>query len=145
MKQSVRESSFIALSFQLNCLRTSNNLSLGGLIRPKLIYFLEHFTIVSSLNLCDWIQLTLTDVVFSRITLVSCFCAENEQSWQIPESMPKTISHQKIHGAKGEIEGMPGGPRPTPGAGPLTPRLGEVWPPQAAPRPPSAPISCLST
>ena len=39
----VRESSFIALSFQLNCLRTSNKLSLGELIRPKRIYFPEHF------------------------------------------------------------------------------------------------------
>ena len=53
MKQSVRESSIIALSFQLNCLRTSNKLSLGELIRPKRIYYLEHYAIVSFLNLCD--------------------------------------------------------------------------------------------
>ena len=39
----VHESSFIALSFQLNCLRTSNKLTLGELIRPKRIYFYEHF------------------------------------------------------------------------------------------------------
>ena len=39
----IRESFFIALSFQLNCLRTSNKLSLGESIRPKRIYFLKHF------------------------------------------------------------------------------------------------------
>src|SRR3954469_1902951 len=38
--------------------------------------------------------------VFSRITLVSCFCAENELSGKMPENMPKIIFHQKIHGAR---------------------------------------------
>ena len=39
----VRESFFIALSFQLNCSRTRNKLSLGDMIRPKRIYFPKHF------------------------------------------------------------------------------------------------------
>ena len=63
-----------------------------------------------------WIQLTRTNAVFSRITLVSCFCAENELSGKIPENMPKTISHQKIHGARRGDRGEAWGPRPTPGA-----------------------------
>ncbi len=45
-------------------------------------------------------QLTRTDVVFSRITLVSSFCAENQLSGKIPENMPKILFHQKTHGAR---------------------------------------------
>src|SRR3954469_3106439 len=56
--------------------------------------------------------------VFSRITLVSCFCAENELSGKIPKNMPKIIFHQKIHGARRRDGGEAWGPRPTPGAGP---------------------------
>src|SRR3954465_1017002 len=75
-------------------------------------------------------QLIRTDVVFSRITLVSCFCAENELSGKVPENMPKTISHQKIHGARrgdrGEAWGAQTHPRrgptnPVPGGGLATP------------------------
>ena len=47
-----------------------------------------------------WIQLTWTDAIFNRITLVSSFCAENQLSGKIPENMPKIIFHQKIHGAR---------------------------------------------
>src|SRR3954465_9235888 len=75
-------------------------------------------------------QLIRTDVVFSRITLVSCFCAENELSGKVPENMPKTISHQKIPGARrgdrGEAWGAQTHPRdgptdPAPGGGLATP------------------------
>ena len=45
-------------------------------------------------------ELTRTGAVFSRITLVSCFCAENELSGKIPEIMPKILFHEKTHGAK---------------------------------------------
>ena len=45
-------------------------------------------------------QLTRTDAVFSRIALVSTFCAENQLSGKIPENMTKIIFHQKTHGAR---------------------------------------------
>src|SRR5215216_3596395 len=45
-------------------------------------------------------QLTQTDAVFSRITLVSSFCAENQLSGKIPENMPKILFHQKTPGAR---------------------------------------------
>ena len=45
-------------------------------------------------------QLTRTDAVFSRIALVSTFCAENQLSGKIPENMPKIIFHQKTPGAR---------------------------------------------
>ena len=52
--------SFIAHSFQLNCLMTSYKLSLGELIRPKRIYFLEHFCYCFSSNLSN-LDTTNTD------------------------------------------------------------------------------------
>ena len=70
------------------------------------------------------IQLIRIDAVFSRITLVSCFCAKNELSGKILENMPKNISHQKIHGAKRGDRGEAWGPRPTPGASPPDPAPG---------------------
>ena len=45
-------------------------------------------------------QLTRTDAVFSRIALVSTFCAENQLSGKIPENMPKILFHQKTPGAR---------------------------------------------
>jgi hypothetical protein len=48
--------------------------------------FPNTFAIVSSLICIFWIQLTWTNVVFSRIALVSCFCAEIQLSGKIPEN-----------------------------------------------------------
>src|SRR3954466_4128254 len=77
-----------------------------------------------------WIQLTRTDGVFSRITLVSCFCAENELSGKIPENMPKIIFHQKIHGARRGDRGEAWGAQTHPRRGPtdLAPRGGLATP-----------------
>src|SRR3954469_15321236 len=116
--------SFIALSFQLNCLRTSNKLILGELICPKHIYFPKHFFIVSPLICVIWIQLTRTDAVFSRIALVSRFCAENQLSGKIPENIAKLLFYQNNHGARRRDGEGPRGAHTT----------WWHWPSQAAPQ-----------
>src|SRR3954469_22190815 len=89
--------SFIALSFQLNCLRTSNKLSLGGVDTSKAYLLSRTLLLLFLLKTCViCIQLTWIDIVFSRITLVSSFCAENQPSGKIPENMTKIQFHQKI-------------------------------------------------
>ena len=47
-----------------------------------------------------WIQLTRTNVVFSRIVLVSRFCAEIQLSGKIPENIAKLLFYPKTHGAR---------------------------------------------
>jgi hypothetical protein len=47
-----------------------------------------------------WIQLTRTNAVFSRIALVSCFCAEIQLLGKIPENTTKILFYQKTHGAR---------------------------------------------
>jgi hypothetical protein len=47
-----------------------------------------------------WIQLTRTNAVFSRISLVSCFCAEIQLSGKIPENIAKILFYQKTRGAR---------------------------------------------
>jgi hypothetical protein len=47
-----------------------------------------------------WIQLTWNNVVFSRITLVSHFCAEIQLSGKILENIAKILFYQKYHGAR---------------------------------------------
>ena len=44
-------------------------------------------------------QLMRTNAVFSRIALVSRFCAENQFSRKILENMPKILFYPKTHGA----------------------------------------------
>jgi hypothetical protein len=70
------------------------------LIRPKRIYFPKHFCYVSPLICVFWIQLTRTNAVFSRIALVSRFCAEIQLPVKILEKSSKILFHQKIHGAR---------------------------------------------
>jgi hypothetical protein len=71
--------------------------------------FPNTFAIVSPLICVFWIQLTRTNAVFSRIALVSRFCAEIQLSVKIRENLEKIIFHQKIHGARrrygGEAQG----------------------------------------
>jgi hypothetical protein len=45
-------------------------------------------------------QLTRTDVVFSRTALVSRFCAEIQLPGKIQEKLRKIIFHQNTHGAR---------------------------------------------
>ena len=61
----------------------------------------------------NWIQLTWTAAIFSRITLVSSFCAENQLSGKILENVPKILFHQKTHGARRRDGGGPRGPHTT--------------------------------
>jgi hypothetical protein len=55
-------------------------------------------------------QLTRTNAVFSRIALVSRFCAEIQLSAKIREKSAKILFHQKTHGARrrdgGEARGL---------------------------------------
>jgi hypothetical protein len=62
--------------------------------------FPNTFAIVSPLICVFWIQLTRTNVVFSRITLVSHFCVEILLSGKIPENIAKILFYQKTHGAR---------------------------------------------
>ena len=41
-----------------------------------------------------------TNAVFSRIALVSCFCAESQLSGKTPEKIANLLFYQKIHGAR---------------------------------------------
>jgi hypothetical protein len=53
--------------------------------------FPNTFAVVSPLICVFWIQLTRTNTVFSRIALVSCFCAEILLSGKIPENIAKIL------------------------------------------------------
>src|SRR4051812_22588389 len=45
-------------------------------------------------------KLIRTNAVFSRIALVSYFCAEIQLSGKIPENIPKVLFSQETHGAR---------------------------------------------
>jgi hypothetical protein len=62
--------------------------------------FPNTFAVVSPLICVFWIQLTRTNTVFSRIALVSCFCAEIHLSGKIPENTAKILFYQKTHWAR---------------------------------------------
>jgi hypothetical protein len=62
--------------------------------------FPNTFAIVSPLICVFWVQLTRTNAVFSRIALVSRFCAEIQLSVKIQKKSAKIIFHQKTHGAR---------------------------------------------
>jgi hypothetical protein len=62
--------------------------------------FPNTFAIVCPLICVFWIQLTRTNAVFSRIALVSRFCAEIQLSVKIREKSSKILFHQKTHGAR---------------------------------------------
>jgi hypothetical protein len=71
--------------------------------------FLNTFAIVSPLICVFWMQLTRTDAVFSRIALVSRFCADIQLSVKIRENIAKILFHQKTHGARRRDGEGPGG------------------------------------
>jgi hypothetical protein len=62
--------------------------------------FSNTFAVVSPLICVFWIQLTRTDAIFSRIALVSRFCAKIQLSVKIQENIAKFLFHQKTHGAR---------------------------------------------
>ena len=59
-------------------------------------------------------QLMRTNAVFSRIALVSRFCAENQLSRKILENMPKILFYPKTHGARRVGAGEPRRAHPPP-------------------------------
>ena len=71
----------------------------GSSLFPKTT-FPNTFAIVLSLICVIWMQLTRTNAVFSRIALMSCFCAESQSSRKIPEKIQKVLFFQKTHGAR---------------------------------------------
>jgi hypothetical protein len=71
--------------------------------------FLNTFAVVTPLICVFWIQLTRTNVIFSRIALVSCFCAEIQLSGNILENTAKILFYQKTHGARIWDREGPGG------------------------------------
>ena len=85
---------------QLNCLRTSNKLSLGGWYVQNVSTFPKTFAVVWSLTCIIWMQLTRTNDVFSRIALVSSFVQKNQLSGKTPIFIGIIIIHRKTHGTK---------------------------------------------
>src|ERR1041385_6033069 len=127
---------------ELNCLRTSNMLSLGELIRLKRIYFSKHFCYCFALLLAYlgkrqkrvqvkeghscmiWTKLTRTNAVFSRAACMVLLCVGKWIFGRLRKFPEKT---QKIHAPEGLLcqkwdqraaKGAPGAPLARPGAGP---------------------------
>jgi hypothetical protein len=71
-----------------------------------------------------------TNAVFSRIVLVSCFCAEIQFSGKILENPAKILFYQKTHGARIRYEEGLGGHHTTWWRGPslVAPGCGEATP-----------------
>jgi hypothetical protein len=97
--------------------------------------FPNTFAIVSPLICVFWIQLTWTNAIFSRIALVSYFCAEIRLSGKIPENIAKNLFFQKTHGARRRDEGRQWPGLTTRGAAQAWPRPPVVRPPRPSPRP----------
>ena len=118
--------SFIA-QLSLNCLRTSNKLSLGGSWYVQNVStFPNLFAVVFPLICVFWMQLTRTNAVFSRIALVSSFCAEIQLSVKILENIAKILFCPKTHGARRRDGEEPRGAHTWPrrGLGWAAPRCG---------------------
>jgi hypothetical protein len=90
--------------------------------------FPNTFAIVYPLICVFWIQQTRTHAVFSRIALVSCFCAEIQLSGKIPENIAKILFCQKTYGARRRDEGRQWPGLTTRGCGPglAAPTYGET-------------------
>jgi hypothetical protein len=73
-------------------------------------------------------QLTRTNVIFSRIALVSHFCAEIQFLGKIPKNIAKILFYQKTHGARSGDEERQGAGLTTRGRGPAlaAPACGEA-------------------
>ena len=101
MSKCVRESFFYRSQLLTELLEDKQIAKLGGSWYVQNVStFPNTFAIVSPLICVFWIQLTRTDAIFSRIALVSRFCAEIQFSVKIQEKSSKIIFHQKTHGAR---------------------------------------------
>jgi hypothetical protein len=87
-----------------------------------------------------WIQLTRTNAIFSRIALVSCFCAEIQLSGKSRKILQKSYFTRRPMEPEYETERGQEGTTPPGGAGQAWSRQGVVWPPQPSPRPLLTPI-----
>jgi hypothetical protein len=97
----VSESFFYCSQLLTKLLEDKQIAKLGGSWYVQNVSTLPNtFAIVSPLICVFWIRLTRTNVVFSIIALVSCFCAEIRLSGKIPENTSKFLFYQKTHGAR---------------------------------------------
>jgi hypothetical protein len=136
--KSVRESFFYRSQLLTELLEDKQIAKLGGSWYVQNVStFPNTFAIVFPLICVFWIQLTRTNTVFSRIALVSCFCAEIQLSGKILENIAKILFYQKTHGARiWDGEGLGGhhttwwhGPSlAVPGCGEATPAVSSIPP-----------------
>jgi hypothetical protein len=97
----VRENFFYRSQLLTELLEDKQIAKLGGSWYVQNVStFPNTFAIVSPLICMFWIQLTRTNAIFSRIALVSCFCAEIQLLVKIREKLAKILFHQKTHGAR---------------------------------------------
>jgi hypothetical protein len=93
------------------------------------------FASVSPLICVFWMQLTRTNAVFSRIALVSRFCAEIQLSAKIRENIEKPYFTRRPSEPENKTEwGWEATTQPG-GAAQSWPRPPVVWPPWPSPRP----------
>jgi hypothetical protein len=83
--------------------------AVGQLYVQNVSTFPNTFVVVSPLICVFWLQLTRTNVVFSRIALVSCFCAEVLLLGKFLENTAKFFFYQKTHEARVRDGEEPGG------------------------------------
>src|SRR3954470_17144834 len=87
------------------------------MIHPKLIYFLEHFAIVSPLNLCD---LDTTELTLFSAELPWCLVFVQKMNYQEKSQKicQKLYFTRRSTEPEDETERRLGGTTPTPGASP---------------------------
>jgi hypothetical protein len=145
-RKCVRESFFYRSQLLTELLEDKQIAKLGGSwYIQNVSTFLNTFAIVSPLICVFWIQLTWTNVVFSRIALVSYFCAEIWLLGKILENIAKILFYQKTHGARRGDKERQGAGLTTRGCGPalVAPTCGEASSAVAS-TPPSAYIYPLT-
>jgi hypothetical protein len=74
--------------------------------------------------MCFEYKLTRINVVFSRIALVSHFCAEIQLSGKFPENIAKLLFYRRLTEPEDETEKSHEGPTPPGHAGQARPRQG---------------------
>ena len=115
----VRESLFYRTQLLTELLEDKQIAKLGGSWYVQNVStFSNTFAVVSPLICVFWMQLIRTNTVFSRIALVSRFCAEIQLSVKIREKLAKILFHQKTHGARRRDGGEAWGPHTHRGRGP---------------------------
>jgi hypothetical protein len=118
-RKCVRESLFYRTQLLTELLEDKQLAKLGGSWYVQNVStFPNTFAVVSPLICVFWMQLTWTNAVFSRIAMVSRFCAEIQVLVKIRENITKILFYQKTHGARRRDEEGLGGRHTTRGLGP---------------------------